>query len=101
LKAGCYDFSMTTVEVLFRYAQHPTESAMVALGSAREVYGIRRVKLNAEACTILVEYDATRLTVPIVEGLLRGAGINISEELPLLPPQLPPEPAVPAPAAPK
>ncbi len=89
---------MTTVEVLFRYAQHPTESAMLALGSAREVYGIRRVKIDAAAQTILVEYDATRLTVPVVEGLLRGTGINIIEELPLLPPQAVPDAALPAPA---
>ncbi len=86
---------MTTVEVQFRYALHPTESAMIALGSAREVYGIRRVKVNAAEQTILVEYDATRLTVPIVEGLLLGAGISLTEEVALLPPQAAPDAALP------
>ncbi len=79
--------SMTTVEVLFRYEQHPTEAAMVALGNMSEVYGIRRVQLKEEWQTIRVEYDATRLNKAIVEQLLRRAGINIAEELPLIPPQ--------------
>ena len=89
---------MTTVEVLFRYAQHPTESAMFALGKMSEVYGIRRVIFNAEWQTIRVEYDATRLTGPVVIQLLRRAGISIVEELPLIPPQ--PEPGLEAPPLP-
>jgi hypothetical protein len=88
---------MTTVEVLFRYEQHPTEAAMVALGNMSEVYGIRRVQLKEEWQTIRVEYDATRLNKAIVEQLLRRAGINIAEELPLIPPQ-PVVEAAPAPA---
>ncbi|MBW4025801.1 hypothetical protein [Acidipila rosea] len=90
---------MTTVDVLFRYEQHPTEAAMFAIGKLSEVYGIRRIQINEEWKTIRVEYDATRLSVPIVGQLLRRAGINLTEELPLIPPQ--PEPAaepVPAPA---
>jgi len=84
---ACYHDSMTTVEVLFRYEQHPTEAAMVALGNMSEVYGIRRVQLKEEWQTIRVEYDATRLNKAIVEQLLRRAGINIAEELPLIPAQ--------------
>jgi hypothetical protein len=83
---------MTTVEVLFRYEQHPTEAAMFALGNMSEVYGIRRIQLKEEWQTIRVEYDATRLNTAVVGQLLRRAGINITEELPLIPPQ-------PAPAA--
>lgn len=78
---------MTTVEVLFRYEQHPTEAAMFALGNMSEVYGIRRILLQEEWQTIRVEYDATRLNKAIVEQLLRRSGINITEELPLIPPQ--------------
>jgi hypothetical protein len=90
---------MTTVEVLFRYEQHPTEAAMFALGNMSEVYGIRRIQFKEEWQTIRVEYDATRLNKAIVEQLLRGAGINITEELPLLPPQPVAEAApLPAPA---
>lgn len=83
---------MTQLEVLYRYEHHPTEAAMFALGNAREVYGIRRIQLNEEWKTIRVEYDATRLNKQVVEQLLRRAGIDIVEELPLIPPQ--PEPEV-------
>jgi hypothetical protein len=83
----CYHFFMTTVEILFRYEQHPTEAAMVALNNLSEVYGIRRIQLKEDARTIRVEYDATRLNQAIVAQLLRRAGINIAEVVPLVPPQ--------------
>jgi hypothetical protein len=92
---------MTQLEVLYRYEQHPTETAMFALGKAREVYGIRRFQMDQERKTILVEYDATRLTKPIVAELLRRAGLDIVEELSLIPPQPPVEATVAAPAASK
>jgi hypothetical protein len=91
---------MTQLEVLYRYEQHPTEAAMFALGNAREVYGIRRIKIDEEWKTIRVEYDATRLNGAAVWALLRRTGVDLVEELPLIPPQ-PEEPAAPvaAPAA--
>jgi hypothetical protein len=88
---------MTTVEILFRYEQHPTEATMVALNNLSEVYGIRRIQLKEDAKTIRVEYDATRLNQAIVGQLLRRAGINIAEELTLIPAQ-PVPPAEPAPS---
>jgi hypothetical protein len=78
---------MTTVEVLFRYEQHPTEAAMSALGNMSEVYGIRRLQVKEERQTILVEYDATRLNKATITQLLRRTGINIAEEIPLIPSQ--------------
>lgn len=78
---------MTQLDVLYRYEGHPTETAMFALGNMREVYGIRRITLDEEWKTIRVEYDATRLTKPIVLQLLRRAGVQVVEELPLIPPQ--------------
>jgi hypothetical protein len=92
---------MTQLEVLYRYEHHPTEAAMFALGNAREVYGIRRIKVDEEAKTIRVEYDATRLTRPIVHQLLSRAGIGILEEITLIPPQPAPVEAAAAPAPPK
>jgi hypothetical protein len=84
---------MTQLEVLFRYERHPSEAAMFALGNMREVYGVRRIKLDPEWNTIRVEYDATRLNKPVVYELLRRAGIDLVEELPLIPPQPAKEPA--------
>ncbi|WP_026442660.1 hypothetical protein [Pseudacidobacterium ailaaui] len=78
---------MTTVDVLFRYEQHPSEAAMFALGNMSEVYGIRRIQLKEDQKTIRVEYDATRLNKAVVAQLLRRAGMSISEEVSLLPPQ--------------
>ncbi|MBT9330660.1 hypothetical protein [Paracidobacterium acidisoli] len=93
---------MTQLEVLYRYEHHPDEAAMFSLGNAREVYGIRRIRVDEAAKTIRVEYDATRLTKPIVLQLLRRTGISIVEEISLIPPQpAPEEAAAAAPAAQK
>lgn len=78
---------MTQLDALYRYEYHPSEAVMFALGKMREVYGIRAMKLNADQRTILVEYDATRLTNLVVGELLRRAGLSIEEELSLIPPQ--------------
>jgi hypothetical protein len=87
---------MTTVEVLYRYATPPTDQAAMALARTREVYGIRKLDIDTHARTIRVEFDATRLNTATIGKLLMAAGLDLSEELPLIPP--PPEPE-PAPAA--
>lgn len=85
---------MTQVDILFRYATPPTEAAIFALGKLREVYGIRRLLFDRAARTVRVEYDATRLDAATVAQLVRQAGLDIEEQLPLIPPQPPaPEPA--------
>ncbi len=85
---------MTTVEVLFRYAQQPSEDVMRAIGSIREVYGIRQIRFDELAQTTRVEYDATRLTAATVLQLLRRTGLDIVEEISLLAPaEAPKEPA--------
>jgi len=86
---------MTTVDILYRYTQHPREDVLRALGSLREVYGIRQLRFDEAAHTVRVEYDATRLTAPLVLQLLRRTGLDVVEEISLLAPA---EPA-PAPAA--
>jgi TolB-like protein len=89
---------MTQLDVMYRYGATPNEAAMMALGRIREVYGIRRLEFSEAEKTVRVEYDATRLTEPIVHQLLRRSGLDVVERVSLIPPQ--PEPApVPAPAA--
>ena len=90
---------MTTVEILFRYAEAPSEAQVLALAQARDVYGIRRLSFDREAHTLRVEYDATRLNAAMVMQLVRRAGVQIAEELPLIPPPAP-EPAPAADCAP-
>jgi hypothetical protein len=92
-----YDEPMTQMDVKFRYEKHPSEDSMMALGKLKEVYGIRRVVIDEEWNLITVEYDATRLTVPVIEQLLRRGGIDIVERLPLIPPQPEPAPVAAAP----
>jgi hypothetical protein len=68
---------MTTVEILFRTAAPPSDAAALALASAREVYGIRRLNFDRAAQTLCVEYDATRLNAAAIEKLIRQTGIEI------------------------
>lgn len=84
---------MTTVDILFRYSAQPAEATVFALANTREVYGIRRLSFDREAHTLLVEYDATRLNAATVARLVRECGLDIVEELSLIPPQLEPETA--------
>jgi hypothetical protein len=83
---------MTTVDILFSYTTPPTEDTVQALASAKDVYGIRRLCFDRTARTLRIEYDATRLTSAAVTNLVRQAGLEISAELSLIPPQPVPEP---------
>jgi hypothetical protein len=85
----------TNLDVLYRYELHPTEAAMIALGKARGVYGIRRIVLDEQQKTMRVEFDFTRFNRDVVTELLRSAGIDIVEEISLAAPAVPKE----APAA--
>lgn len=84
---------MTTVDILYRYSTPPTDAVAFALASAREVYGIRRLTFDRIARTLRVEFDATRLNAAAVTKLVRQAGLEIDEELSLIPPQPAPESA--------
>lgn len=90
---------MTQLDVMYRYGSAPSEAAMMALGRVREVYGIRSLSFDEAARTVRVEYDATRLSAPTVLGLLRRSGLEIVEEVSLVPPQPQPEAPPSAPAA--
>ena len=83
---------MTQLDVVYRYSEAPDEAASRALGRVREVYGIRRLAVDEASKTVRVEYDATRLTEPVIHQLLRRSGLNILERLSLVPPH--PEPFV-------
>ncbi len=83
---------MTQMDVKFRYEHHPTEESMLAISKLKEVYGIRRVLIDEEWKIITIEYDATRLTVAVVEQMLRRGGIDVVERMPLIPIQPEPDP---------
>ncbi len=83
---------MTPTDVLFRYAERPTERTALALGRLSEVYGIRALRLDEQAKQIRVEFDASHMSRVTVQQLLRRTGLAIVEEVSLVPPS-------PAPAA--
>lgn len=87
---------MTTVDILFSYATASTERVTMALAGIKDVYGIRRISFDRAARTLRVEYDATRLNAAAVTKLVREAGLDLVEELPLI---LPPPAPEPVPAA--
>ena len=90
---------MTTVDTLYRYGNPPTEAVALALANIKEVYGIRRLAFDHQAHTLRVEYDATRLSGPAVTKLVRAAGLDVQEEISLIPPQPIQEASPTAPAA--
>ena len=90
---------MTQLDVLYRYGAPPTEAATLAVANLREVYGVRKLEFDEAKKTVRVEYDATRLTGPEIHQLLRRAGLDIVEALPMFAPPAPPPPAEPTPAS--
>lgn len=70
---------MTQLDVTYHLAAPPREASALALNSLREVYGIRHVDLKERERTIHIEYDATRLSDPIIRQLLRRAGLDLVE----------------------
>jgi copper chaperone CopZ len=84
--------SMTQLDVVYRYGVSPRESAVLAMAKVREVYGVRRMDLDEAEKTVRVEYDASRLTEPVIHQLLRRAGLDIVETVPGFVTPPPPEP---------
>ena len=74
---------MTQLDVLYRYGVSPTEAAALAVARIREVYGVRHLAFDEAGKTVRVEYDATRLNEPTIHQLLRRAGLDIVEKLPM------------------
>ncbi len=83
---------MTQLDVVYRYGARPTDSATLAMTKVREVYGVRHMQLNEANQTVRIEYDASRLTEPVIHQLLRRAGLDIIEKMPLVAEPPAPEP---------
>jgi hypothetical protein len=68
---------MTYLDVVYSYGSVPGENELRAIDSMREVYGIQRVRFNEKGRTVLVQFDASRLTQDAVAKLLRQAGVDV------------------------
>jgi hypothetical protein len=76
--------AMTQLEVRYRYHTAPTAAEMRGIDAMREVYGIRKVLFDEAQRIVRVEFDASRLKEPAVAGLLRRAGVDLTERVDLL-----------------
>jgi hypothetical protein len=72
---------MTYLDIVFNYGSQPTEAALRAIDSMREVYGIRNVRFNEKDRTVRVEFDASRMKQDAVVKMLRQAGIDLLEQV--------------------
>lgn len=68
---------MTRVQTRFGLARSLDEQLMERIATAHSIYGLQHVKLMPSLDQVMVEYDASRLTVDQVEAALRSAGIPI------------------------
>lgn len=57
----------------------------MSLARMREVYGVRSLHLDETAKTVRIEYDATRFAEPTVRQMVRRSGIDVVEDVPLVP----------------
>ena len=76
---------MTQLDVVYAYGARPSERVTLALSKVRDVYGVRLMKMDEAAKTVRVEYDASRLTEAVIHQLLRRAGLDIVQTVPLIP----------------
>jgi hypothetical protein len=75
---------VTALDVVFRYGIPPNAQVLRALDAVREVYGVRRIAFSEEDRTVRVEYDATRLSDPVIADLLSNAGLDLRERVALV-----------------
>lgn len=69
---------MTKVQRFFQTDRALDETLMEQIANVNSIYGIERVKIEPSG-RLMVEYDATRLNRPQVEGILERAGIAVRE----------------------
>ena len=74
---------MTQLDVLYRFTGTPGENVALAIAKLRDVYGIRRLDVREREQTVRLEYDASRLTEPVIRNMLRRTGLEIVEQIEL------------------
>jgi hypothetical protein len=75
---------MTLLDVVYRLGRPPSAAEMSAIAAVREVYGIRKISFENGTQTLCVEFDASRLSERTVAALLRKAGFDVGEKVPLV-----------------
>jgi len=68
---------MTKVQVEYEFDQPLDEGLLGRVAAAHRIFGMSRVRLNPELDRLVVDYDASRLTLAQVEAALRGLDLPI------------------------
>jgi hypothetical protein len=68
---------MTKVQVRYELAGPVDEALMEAIARAHGVYGLQWIRLSPQLDSLVVEYDASRLTLDDVDHALRTAGLAV------------------------
>jgi len=66
---------MTRVQLRYTLTKPLDEALMKSIDNAHSLYGIERISLQPSLDQILVEYDASHLSIDKVENSLHRAGI--------------------------
>ncbi len=66
---------MTRVQLRYQLSRPVDEALMRSIDNAHAIYGIEQVQLQPSLDQILVEYDASSLSIDKVENNLHRAGI--------------------------
>ena len=68
---------MTSLQMVLSYDGSIAEREAQALSAIHDVYGIWGLTINEKNRSIIVDYDASRLTPGDIAFLLRNAGIRL------------------------
>lgn len=68
---------MTRVEARYELTAPMTDELLEAIDRAHSIYGLAMIKLTPALDGLLVQYDASRLKLPDVDGALRSAGLPV------------------------
>jgi hypothetical protein len=68
---------MTKVTLRFKLLAPLNDQLMAAISRAGSIYGLQRVQLTPAMDALIVDFDASRLTVPEVEATLGAIGLPV------------------------
>jgi len=68
---------MTKVQLEYDLSRPLDEALMARVAAAHSLFGMLRVQVAGSLDRLVVDYDASRLTVDQVEAALHGAGLPI------------------------
>ena len=71
------------LSVTYRYGRVPGLVEIRALAAARQVYGIWSISFDEPRHLLHLDYDASRLTEDDLAALVRNAGIDLLEKIPV------------------